>query len=40
MTVPTIPVPVKENLEDLIEIRVDIVHLTSVAAVAFPASTV
>ncbi|GJX57814.1 hypothetical protein Tco_0287711 [Tanacetum coccineum] len=40
MAAPTIPVPAKENLGDLIEIRVDIVHPTPVAAVAFPMVTV
>ncbi|GKE09634.1 hypothetical protein Tco_1413185, partial [Tanacetum coccineum] len=39
MAAPTIPVPTKGNLRDPIEIRVDIVHLTPVAAVAFPAAT-
>ncbi|GJT83947.1 hypothetical protein Tco_1058289 [Tanacetum coccineum] len=34
---PTIPVPA-EDLRDPIEIRVDIVHLEPVVAVAFPAA--
>ncbi|GKC42345.1 hypothetical protein Tco_1060067 [Tanacetum coccineum] len=40
MAVSTIHVPAEENLGDPIEIRVDIVHPTPVAAVAFPAATV
>ncbi|GKC83440.1 hypothetical protein Tco_1139157 [Tanacetum coccineum] len=40
MAVSTIHVPAEENLGDPIEIRVDIVHLTPVAAVAFPTATV
>ncbi|GJY48698.1 hypothetical protein Tco_0438654 [Tanacetum coccineum] len=37
---PTIPVSVEENLGDPIDIKVDIIHLEPVAAVAFPAATV
>ncbi|GJT93148.1 hypothetical protein Tco_1081993 [Tanacetum coccineum] len=37
---PTIPVFAEENLGDLIDIRVDIIHLEPVAAVAFPAAAV
>ncbi|GKB53016.1 hypothetical protein Tco_0903769, partial [Tanacetum coccineum] len=40
MVAPTIPVLAEENLGDPIEIRVDIVHPTPVAAVAFPAAAV
>ncbi|GKE17552.1 hypothetical protein Tco_1425129, partial [Tanacetum coccineum] len=40
MAAPTVPVPAKENLGDPIEIRVDIVYPTPVAAVAFPVATV
>ncbi|GJR18754.1 hypothetical protein Tco_0967281 [Tanacetum coccineum] len=40
MDASTIPVPAEENLGDPIEIRVDIVHPTPVATVAFPATTV
>ncbi|GJX26674.1 hypothetical protein Tco_0232970 [Tanacetum coccineum] len=40
MAAPTIPVPAKENLGDPIYIRVDIIHLEPVAAVAFPAAAV
>ncbi|GKD12826.1 hypothetical protein Tco_1197233, partial [Tanacetum coccineum] len=40
MAASTIPVPAKENLGDPIEIRVDIVHPTLVAAVDFPEATV
>ncbi|GJZ49830.1 hypothetical protein Tco_0604020 [Tanacetum coccineum] len=40
MAAPTIPVPVEENLRDPIDIRVDIIHLEPVAAIAFPAATV
>ncbi|GKF06647.1 hypothetical protein Tco_0037315, partial [Tanacetum coccineum] len=40
MAAPTTPVPVEENLRDLIEIRVDIAHPSPVAAIAFPAVTV
>ncbi|GKE44092.1 hypothetical protein Tco_1471376 [Tanacetum coccineum] len=39
MAAPTIPVSAKENLGDPIDIRVDIIHLEPVAAVAFPAAT-
>ncbi|GJS02825.1 hypothetical protein Tco_0319333 [Tanacetum coccineum] len=40
MVAPTIPVSAEENLEDLIDIRMDIIHLELIAAVAFPAVTV
>ncbi|GJY79370.1 hypothetical protein Tco_0485171 [Tanacetum coccineum] len=40
MAAPTIPISAKENLRDPIEIRVDVVHPTPVAAVDFPAATV
>ncbi|GKD93700.1 hypothetical protein Tco_1373537, partial [Tanacetum coccineum] len=40
MDAPTIPVSVKENLGDPIDIRVDIIHPEPVAAVAFPAAAV
>ncbi|GJV50586.1 hypothetical protein Tco_1446327 [Tanacetum coccineum] len=40
MAAPTILVFAEENLRDPIEIRVDVVHPTPVAAVAFPAMTV
>nr|GEV80659.1 hypothetical protein [Tanacetum cinerariifolium]GEW00698.1 hypothetical protein [Tanacetum cinerariifolium] len=40
MDAPTIPVSAKENLEDPINIRVDIIHPYPVAAVAFPAAAV
>ncbi|GKE27452.1 hypothetical protein Tco_1442836 [Tanacetum coccineum] len=40
MVAPTIPVSAKENLEDSIDIRVDIIHLEPVAAVTFPAAAV
>nr|GEW57372.1 putative reverse transcriptase domain, ribonuclease H-like domain, aspartic peptidase domain protein [Tanacetum cinerariifolium] len=40
MAAPIIPVPTEENLRDLIDIRVDIIHLEPVAAVAFPAGAV
>ncbi|GJV67962.1 putative reverse transcriptase domain-containing protein [Tanacetum coccineum] len=39
MAAPTIPISAKENLGDPIDIRVDIIHLEPVAAVAFPAVT-
>ncbi|GKA57727.1 hypothetical protein Tco_0756915 [Tanacetum coccineum] len=37
---PTIPVFAEENLGDPIYIRVDIIHLEPVVAVAFPAATI
>ncbi|GJZ17982.1 hypothetical protein Tco_0554105 [Tanacetum coccineum] len=40
MDAPTIPVSAKENLGDPIDIRVDIIHLEPVAAVAFPTAAV
>nr|GEW85960.1 hypothetical protein [Tanacetum cinerariifolium] len=40
MAMPTILVPTEENLRDLIEIRVDIVHPTPVATIAFAATIV
>nr|GEU40557.1 hypothetical protein [Tanacetum cinerariifolium] len=40
MAAPTILVSANENLGDPIEIRVDIVHPTPIAAVVFPAATV
>nr|GEZ10897.1 hypothetical protein [Tanacetum cinerariifolium] len=40
MVVPTIPIPVKENLGDPIDIRVDIIHPEPISAVAFPAAVV
>nr|GEW06079.1 hypothetical protein [Tanacetum cinerariifolium] len=40
MDAPTIPVSAEENLGDPIDIRVDIIHLEPVAAVAFPAAGV
>ncbi|GJZ98164.1 hypothetical protein Tco_0670617 [Tanacetum coccineum] len=40
MNAPTIPVSVEENLGDPIDIRVDIIHLKPVTAVAFPAAAV
>ncbi|GJU12783.1 hypothetical protein Tco_1135179 [Tanacetum coccineum] len=40
MDAPTILVSVEENLGDLINIRVDIIHLEPVAAVAFPVAAV
>ncbi|GJQ94872.1 hypothetical protein Tco_0006011 [Tanacetum coccineum] len=40
MAAPTIPVPAKENLGDLIDIRVDIIHPEPVAVVAFPAAAI
>nr|GEY10012.1 putative reverse transcriptase domain-containing protein [Tanacetum cinerariifolium] len=40
MAAPTIHVSHEENLRDPIDIRVDIIHLEPVAAVAFPAATV
>ncbi|GKF34203.1 hypothetical protein Tco_0107403 [Tanacetum coccineum] len=40
MAAPTIPVSVEENLGDPIYIKVDIIHLEPIAAVAFPAATV
>nr|GEY33096.1 hypothetical protein [Tanacetum cinerariifolium] len=40
MVAPTIPISAEENLRDLINIRVDIIHLEHVAAVAFPAAGV
>ncbi|GJZ19826.1 hypothetical protein Tco_0556416, partial [Tanacetum coccineum] len=40
MDAPTIPVSTEENLGDLIDIRVDIIHSEPVAAVAFPATAV
>ncbi|GJV15568.1 hypothetical protein Tco_1360891 [Tanacetum coccineum] len=38
MAAPTISILAEENLRDLIDIRVDIIHLEPVAAVAFPAA--
>nr|GEW97312.1 hypothetical protein [Tanacetum cinerariifolium] len=40
MAAPTIPVSAEENLEDLIDITVDIIHLEPVVVVAFPAAAV
>nr|GEY35345.1 retrotransposon protein, putative, unclassified [Tanacetum cinerariifolium] len=40
MDAPIIPVFIEENLGDPIDIRVDIIHPESVAAVAFPAAAV
>ncbi|GJW60591.1 hypothetical protein Tco_0109926 [Tanacetum coccineum] len=40
MAAPTIPVSAEENLGDLIDIRVDIIHPEPVAAVAFPVAAV
>ncbi|GJY65180.1 putative reverse transcriptase domain-containing protein, partial [Tanacetum coccineum] len=40
MAAPTIPVPVEENLRDLIDIRVDIIYPEPVVAIVFPAATV
>ncbi|GKD80993.1 hypothetical protein Tco_1347832 [Tanacetum coccineum] len=40
MAAPTIPVSAKENLGDTIEIRVDIIHLEPVVAVACPVASV
>nr|GEV06835.1 hypothetical protein [Tanacetum cinerariifolium] len=40
MAAPTIPVFAEENLGDLIDIRVDIIHPKFVAAVSFPAAAV
>nr|GEZ81715.1 hypothetical protein [Tanacetum cinerariifolium] len=40
MAAPTIHVFVEENLGDLIDIRVDIIHPEPVVAVTFPASAV
>ncbi|GJU53655.1 hypothetical protein Tco_1227369 [Tanacetum coccineum] len=40
MTAPTILVSIEENLGDLINIRVDIIHPEPVAAVAFPTTAV
>ncbi|GJZ08853.1 hypothetical protein Tco_0543136 [Tanacetum coccineum] len=40
MDAPTIPVSAKENLGDPIDIRVDIIHLEPVGAVAFPTAAV
>nr|GEY44684.1 hypothetical protein [Tanacetum cinerariifolium] len=40
MAAPTIFVSAKENLENPIDIRVDIIHPEPVAAVAFPAAAV
>nr|GEW52124.1 hypothetical protein [Tanacetum cinerariifolium] len=40
MAAPTISVSTEENLRDQIDIRVDIIHLEPVAAVAFPAAVV
>nr|GEX38016.1 reverse transcriptase domain-containing protein [Tanacetum cinerariifolium] len=40
MAASTIPVPTEENLGDLIDIRVDIIHPELVAAFAFPAAAV
>ncbi|GJU23482.1 hypothetical protein Tco_1156824 [Tanacetum coccineum] len=39
MAMSTIPVSAEENLRDPIKIRVDVVHLAPVTAVAFPAAT-
>ncbi|GJS51432.1 hypothetical protein Tco_0624794 [Tanacetum coccineum] len=40
MAAPTIPVSAEENIRDLIDIRVDIIHLEPVVAVAFPVAAV
>ncbi|GJW60686.1 hypothetical protein Tco_0110021, partial [Tanacetum coccineum] len=40
MAAPTKPVPAKENLGDLIDIRVDIIHPEPIDVVAFPAAAV
>ncbi|GJV34581.1 ribonuclease H-like domain-containing protein [Tanacetum coccineum] len=40
MVASTIPVSAEENLGDPIDIRVDIIHLEPVAAVAFPATAI
>ncbi|GJQ91306.1 hypothetical protein Tco_0002445 [Tanacetum coccineum] len=40
MATPSIPVPAEENLGDLIDVRMNIIHLEPVAVVAFPAATV
>nr|GEY93542.1 hypothetical protein [Tanacetum cinerariifolium] len=40
MAVPTIHVSAEENLRDPIDIRMDIIHLEPVAAVAFPTAFV
>ncbi|GJX98778.1 hypothetical protein Tco_0355797 [Tanacetum coccineum] len=40
MDAPTISVSAEENLGDLIDIRVDIIHPEPVAAVIFPAAAV
>ncbi|GKF96636.1 hypothetical protein Tco_0292457 [Tanacetum coccineum] len=40
LVVSTIPVPAEENLGDLIDIRMDIIHPEPVAVVAFLAATV
>nr|GFC36142.1 hypothetical protein [Tanacetum cinerariifolium] len=40
MATPTIYVHAEENLRDLIDIRVDIIHLEPVTVVAFPAAAV
>ncbi|GKG38394.1 hypothetical protein Tco_0460106, partial [Tanacetum coccineum] len=37
---PTIPISVEENLGDLIDTRVDIIHPKPITAVAFPAAAV
>nr|GEZ92244.1 hypothetical protein [Tanacetum cinerariifolium] len=40
MAAPTIPVSAEENLKDPIDIRVEIIHLDPVTAVAFPAAAI
>ncbi|GJY29757.1 hypothetical protein Tco_0405524 [Tanacetum coccineum] len=39
MAAPTISVSAKENLGDLIDIRMDIIHPKPIAVVSFPATT-
>nr|GEW46750.1 reverse transcriptase domain-containing protein [Tanacetum cinerariifolium] len=40
MAAPTTPVSAEENLGDLIDIRMDIIHLEPVAAIIFPTATI
>nr|GFC93639.1 hypothetical protein [Tanacetum cinerariifolium] len=40
MAAPTTPVSAEENLGDLIDIRMNIIHPEPVAEIAFPAATV